>query len=358
MRWLVCACSGLGDTILKIPMLRELHRLDPSAVVDVIAYRDREVDKLFERSPWVNQVLPLSWNDSWFERVKFFRGLRKHRYQAVFISYETAHPALIFGSYLAGIERRVMHDGRTHGSLRNRLRERMSPWLPGTLLSPLQANRHKIDLNLDLLELYFKSLAERDYSTPIHKEETAGAILERFGLVKGSYLVFQPGAAKGITTPKTWAPDHFIELIKALKRRWPELAMVTVGDWGDAEASGSLQRELPYVINTAGLTTVMELAELLQHARLTICHDSGVMHLANALETDLIALYGPTDDACTRPLGKRSSLLFSNNECRRLMHNWGMAEFEIAKRYPPYYCLSGISVDEVYEACSSKLILN
>ncbi len=349
MRWLVSACSGLGDTILKIPMLRALHEYDPAAVVDVLAYADRGIDQLLAGSPWVDEVLPMPAAASYWDRAKFFCRLRKRGYQAIFLSYEAAHPDLILGSYLAGIKKRVLHHGRTQNSVKNRLRGYVTPLLLGTLISALKQGRHKIDLNLDLLEVYFGAPLERDYSTPIHQSSLEPSTLQRFGLVKKRYLLFQPGAAKGAATPKTWSPTNFIELIKRLRQCWPELAMVTVGDKGDAEASSALQKELPFLINTAGLTTPLELIELLQGSLVVLCHDSGVMHLANALDATLIALYGPTDDTCTRPLGNNSHLLFSNNECRRLMYNWARSEREIARAYPTYHCLSGITVEQVYD---------
>jgi ADP-heptose:LPS heptosyltransferase len=153
-----------------------------------------------------------------------------------------------------------------------------------------------------------------------------------------------------MATPKTWGPDNFIALMHRLKERWPEMSMVVVGDKADSLSTVQrLQQEVPFLVNTAGQTTLDELAEILQKAALVICHDSGVMHLANASGADLIALYGPTDDTRTRPLGPKSRLLFSRNECFRAMYNWNLSEQELAKKYPDHYCLSGITVDQVYE---------
>ncbi len=354
MRWLVSCCSGLGDTILKIPMFRALHELDSEAVVDVVTFPDREVDRLFCHSPWVNEVHMLSPGASVVEKARFFWALRRYGYEAIFLSYEAAHPYLIWGSYLAGIRCRVMHYGRTLNSFKNRVRQGLVPLLPGSLLSSLQAGRHKIDLNFDLLETYFGVGLKRDYSTPIH-QGADGQSLRRFGLASKCYLVLQPGAARGMATPKTWAPHNFVELIRRVKGRWPGLAVVAVGDKGDTEVSCMLQREVPFIINTAGQTTLTELTDLLQNALLVVCHDSGIMHLANALEVDLIALYGPTDDTCTRPFGTKSRLLFSDNECRRLMYDWMLSEQEIVLRYPLHYCLSALSVDALYDEVTRVL---
>lgn len=354
MRWLISGCSGLGDTILKIPILRTLRELDSSAVIDILTFQDREMDQLLRCSPWVNEVYTISSEDSGWKKAQFFLNLRKHEYQALFLSYEAAHTYLIWGSYLAGIKVRVMHHGRTQNSIRNRIRQTLAPLLPHTHLVPLKEARHKIDLNFDLLEAYFQTKIERDYTTPLHQTPEAFP-LHHFGLTHKRYMVFQPGAARGMSTPKTWAPHNFVQLIHQLKERWPDLAMVTVGDRGDAEVSQTLQKELPFLVNTAGLTTLSELKSLLEYACIVVCHDSGVMHLANALDVDLIALYGPTDDSCTRPLGSKSQLIFSNNECRRLMYNWRSAEHEIIKKYPMHYCLSAISVDQVYRAVVDRL---
>ena len=101
------------------------------------------------------------------------------------------------------------------------------------------------------------------------------------------------------------------------------------------------------VVNLLGSTTIAELRDLLANSLAVVAHDSGVMHMANALQVNLVALYGPTDYTRTRPLGEKTRILFSDNDCLAAMYNFKAGEKELALRYPDYACMGAISVDDV-----------
>ncbi len=71
------------------------------------------------------------------------------------------------------------------------------------------------------------------------------------------------------------------------------------------------------IVNLAGKLTLLELAELLKHANVVLTGDSFPMHLASALHTPLIALFGPTDEDRIGPVGKHSSILRAGDMCQR-----------------------------------------
>ena len=78
------------------------------------------------------------------------------------------------------------------------------------------------------------------------------------------------------------------------------------------------------------------------------------MHVANSMSVPLISLYGPTDYKRTMPLSDSSSILISK-KCKDEMYDMRISEKEIVERYGDYYCLSGISVHDVYLAAQDKV---
>ena len=109
------------------------------------------------------------------------------------------------------------------------------------------------------------------------------------------------------------------------------------------------------VISLMGKTDFGQMVSILQNSEAVIAHDSGLMHLANALNRPLIALFGPTDFTRTRPLGDNVTLIYSKNESFASMYGWQKDENQVAIEYPDNIAMSGIKVKQVFDALLSKL---
>jgi ADP-heptose:LPS heptosyltransferase len=98
------------------------------------------------------------------------------------------------------------------------------------------------------------------------------------------------------------------------------------------------------VVDTTGRTDLEELCGILKGARVVICHDSGIMHMADALDVPTVALYGPTDYARTAPQGKLSLVLRKDLACAPCMYGLRTAEAEGLKRCGhPAPCMKAIT---------------
>jgi len=132
--------------------------------------------------------------------------------------------------------------------------------------------------------------------------------------------------------------------------QYPQYKIILVGNKGDHENVISKYDWPSRVINTAGKTSIDDLIKLLSNATSVIAHDSGIMHLTNALKTPLIALYGPTDYTWTMPKGPRTKILFSKTEVFAVMYKKGKSELQLAEEYPNHVAMSGIGIDDVFNA--------
>jgi len=111
-------------------------------------------------------------------------------------------------------------------------------------------------------------------------------------------IVLAPGASAGRAL-KLWTDDGFAQVADHFASQ-PETAVAFVGQ---SALSGRLQRMSRHILDFTGRTTVPELAALLDRADVVVSVDSGPLHMAAAMATPVVGIYGPTDPALTGPMG-------------------------------------------------------
>lgn len=174
----------------------------------------------------------------------------------------------------------------------------------------------------------------------------AAALLEREGIDPGAPLVgFAPGAAYGHA--KRWPPRRVAEVIGRLAAERGATALL-VGAAADRDAGRDIESAVPpatRVVNLIGRTDLRLLAGVLARCGVFVSNDSGAMHLAAALGVPVTAIFGPTDDRVTAPLGE-ADVLVHQVFCRPCM----LRDCPIDHR-----CMKGITPDAVFETVSARL---
>lgn len=357
LKILVSGYTGLGNMVLKIPFLETLHQLYPHAQIDIIASNNFGSEIILQKKQYINKIFVLPHNTPFFQKLHFFYTLRHQAYTLIFIGFDNQANFLMWGSYVARIPLRIRHficQANVQYSYKSFLRRYLL--YPKTVFVPTLPHRHEIDLNYDLLNAYHPPYFERKYNTYIENFNIE-TVFNRFNIHKKQYIVIQPGAANGLYKIKTWHTANFAHLIKTLKKIYPTLQIVLVGDTADHKNFVQpLLTELQStnnnqnIINTAGSTSLPELITLLANAQLVICHDSGIMHLADALHTPLIALYNPTDFTRTRPLKNTSHLIFAkpqNPNFTNIMYNFSVSEAQLHAKGIQHEAMQGIDFEEI-----------
>jgi lipopolysaccharide heptosyltransferase II len=115
---------------------------------------------------------------------------------------------------------------------------------------------------------------------------------------------------------KDWFPEAYSRLTSELVKEH-HLGIVLLGDHSQIEAAGQVLKhtKLPDVINMVGKTTLLELASILKGAAIGVGPDSGPGHLAAAVGTPFVALFGPTDPIRTAPYGSEDLVVRSEIHC-------------------------------------------
>ncbi len=356
MKILISAYTGLGNFILKTPMISKIKELWPGAEIDLIAGNSYGTEFVLEGANLIHETHILKVDAPAIEKLSFFLSLRKKEYDAVFLPFDAAPGFLMFGTLLMGGIKFAHIKLNLNQGIKQKLRDLLYFFaMPGFRFVPLLQGRHEIDLNYDLLEAFYDRPMERTYNTFIATKDNP-EVLGRFDIKSGQYIVIQPSAANGGLTAKIWAPGNFEELVLQINQLYPDMKVVFVGDIGDLDSIKKTSlADISGVVNTMGQTTIADLSTIISNTAVVIAHDSGVMHIANALEVKLIALYGPTDFTRTRPLGENSHILYSKNECLAAHYNGKISESNLARKYPDNKCMEKISVDDVMAKISEIL---
>jgi ADP-heptose:LPS heptosyltransferase len=299
LKALLVRLSSIGDVVHTLPALAALHRhgweagwlVEPPSRV------------LLDESPLLARVIgvPSRKAFGWGQALSVLRALRAERYDA----------ALDFqGLWKSAAWARLSGARRVVGWERRARREPSSAVLIGERATR-SGGGHVIDKNLALLRpLGIEAVGLREFPLPFSADAVArvDAFLARFG--EGAPVVLNPG---GGWASKLWPAERFGELARGLRARGLRpLVSFGPGEEGLADrvvaASGAAaERSFP--------TSLLDYVELARRARLVVAADTGPLHLACAVGTPVVALFGPTDPARNGPFAPDDVVLRRTPAC-------------------------------------------
>lgn len=336
----------LGDVLMATAVLAPLRSLFPKARIafavgpwarEVIANNPR-LDKVIDCGQ-VGSGAPYS---VW-EYLALVRRLRRGRYQLCLILDRS--PLLNLLPFLAGIPHRAGIDSQGRG-------------FALTLKVAPKPKQHEAELYLAVVQaLGAGAVAPRTEFFPTREDEKWAELALKDGGGSRGIIAIHPGggANPGMNLPaKRWRAERLATVAERLLAR--SFGVVVVGGAEDLGASQELRASLgldplpAHWIDLTGKTSLGQLGALLRHCRLFLGHDSGPMHLAVAMGTPVLALFGPSDPITYGPLGERSLALYKGVECSPcfLGGRWHSACSE-------YKCIDGITVEEVWGALEGLL---
>lgn len=286
---LVVAPNWIGDAVMSLPVLRALRRADPAAAITVLAKRGPAAIYRAEGTAATVRTASGLVADS--------MAAARARFSEAWLLPNSFRSALV--PWLAGIPDRIGYAGDGRTALLTRA------------LPPPPRTDHQLR---DYDPLLRSRGVEPDpdpprLAVPPEAAALAEGALARAGLPKdGSVVLLAPGAAFGWT--KRWPPDRFGRLADALAARGLACAVVI----GPGEER--IAEEVLRASTSAGTLPVLGLdldpvgiAALAARARVVVANDSGPMHLAAAVGTPVVALFGPTDPGRTGPTGAPSEVI-------------------------------------------------
>ena len=347
---IVPAYTGLGNFIMKTSMIRALREAFPEAYIVILAGNSYGTEFVLEGSNTIDEIIIHKQDSSFIEKIRFAFKLRKEHYDLIFMPFDASPDFLRVESLIADIPMRIGH----HWKEIYKTLQRFDPFTI-FLTHPiaLKAGRHEIDLNLDLLvPLGIDNVTEKETFISVPRDVDVSHLVE-WDLSSRAYWCVQLGAASGLQTTKRWDPIKFAEALDMLIEKY-NIPIIALGDKYDVNIYNQVQEQMKNkLIDCVGKTVIQEVAFLIKHSCLLLCHDSGLMHMAVALKTPVVAIYGPTDYTRTQPIGTNHILIRKDIECAPCMYAFARTENEIVCSHRN--CMKSIEVKDVVDAVSKVL---
>jgi heptosyltransferase-2 len=307
-RTLIISPNWIGDAVMAQPLLQALRARQPQRPIDVLAapavspvWRAvAEVDEVLE-TPFRHGALQLR------ERWRYARVLRQRGYADAYVLPNTLKYALI--PWLAGIPVRIGYKGEMRHGLINVM--------------------HHDDVPPRPMVPFYAALAQQPGplqgkpSRPALQADRAAfdVLCARLGIAADRPLVvFAPGAEFGAA--KRWPAAHFAALAQAILGCDPHTQIALLGSPKDKAACDEITAisGVQRVFSTAGATSLLDAIALIGQARAVVANDSGLLHIASALNRPVIGLYGPTDPDHAPPfsdMARAISLRLACAPCRQ-----------------------------------------
>lgn len=342
MKILVRGTNWIGDAVMSIPALGELRRIFPDAKISL--HTRSGVDGLFSDAAFIDEIVTFDKN-RWamkdvYDNTQF---LREDNFDLAVLLPNSFESALT--TFLTRIPRRFGYNKDVRGLL-----------LTDPVAVPEWKNRrHEVFYYLHLIAEIESRILGRETVLQAEPRVTLGISDERKAdarrILSGCGIDLQQkiialGVGSTNSTAKRWPVENYAKLSDKIKGQLNS-QIVLVGSKADADVASKLkERVSESIVDLTGKTDIGEAAALLSVVDLLISNDMGLAHIAPAVGTPSVVIFGPTNPATTRPFSPIAEVMRKPVACSPCM----LRECPIDHR-----CMTWISVDEVYEAVKRNL---
>ncbi|MBI5407459.1 MAG: putative lipopolysaccharide heptosyltransferase III [Nitrospirae bacterium] len=297
-----------GDVLMTTPAIRLLRQGYPEARITMVVNKGTE--DVLRHNPHLNQILTIDRelieNAPFYTRLPYewrvLKMLRKGNYD-LSVDFDSGERA----AFLALLSRASLRVGLRYPRGLRRLIFNRQVRIKGPL--------HTVERNLMLIEKTLGLIRKDDrleLDTGPEEDRRMALWLRRHRLFGKDLVVIHPGARFWF---KRWPAKKWASLMDILQGELGLSVIITGGGREMEDVRAILSKMKTPVFSLAGQTTILELAALVRKATLFIGNDSGPMHIAAAMGTPVIALFGPTDPSVWKPWGKGHVVISKQVPC-------------------------------------------
>jgi len=349
-RILIRGTNWIGDTIMTMPAVQRLREFAPDSYIALLC--PGKFHDLWRHNPFINEVIPFGQNVD-------IKMLREMAFDVAIIfpnSFRSAwecHRARIPRRVgFAGHRRRLLLTDVVPDAPSDRVTHQ-SRTVDGTTfeVKVFPTLRHQTLHYLDIVKHLGGEAEPMPPRVFLAVEEMAP--LTKFLRDDGRpVLALNAGAEYG--PAKRWLPERFAEVaIKVAEQtdcRW-----LILGGRGDAATAAVIEEQMRAaalekgtVVNVAGKTTLLDLCALLTFSKALLTNDTGPMHIAAAIGTPVVSVWGSTSPELTGPLGE---------DCVVIRHPVECSPCFLRKCPIDFRCMNRVTVDEVVEALLKLVVV-
>jgi len=340
-RVLVVKLRHLGDVLLTSPVFTVLKNHVPHAELDALVYRDTE--PMLSGHPAISSIFTVDreWKkEDWTTRManewRLFRSLRARHYDLIVHLTENPRGAVL--TLLLGAHHSVARD---YPSKRGRLWRNSFTHLYQVPSKP----RHTVETHLDALRRLgiYPEVDERQLVLKVsdEAETSVRALMARHGIEAKRFIHIHPTSRWLF---KCWEVDKYVALIQSLQEMGEQVVVTAAPAEHELQFTASITSQLKRpVVDLCGKLNLKQLAALTRQAKCFVGVDSVPMHIASAMQTPVVVLFGPSGDLEWGPWQVKSRVLTSNHSCRPCGQD-GCGNGKVSE------CLTTIPVDDVLSA--------
>lgn len=340
MKILIRGTNWIGDAVMTIPAMRELNRIFPDSQLTL--WTRPWAEGIFRDADFVDEIIT-------FDKKPRRLGptlaeaemLKKEKFDLTILFTNSFESALV--TRLAKIPRRIGFNKDLRGLL-----------LTDPIAVPEWKGRaHEVFYYLELVketEIRILGTQSVGNTEPENRLEVSQGRLAnaRTTLEKAGADLSKPTVAIGPgstnSRAKRWPAERFAAIADLLDVDCNVVILGVVDEQAVAAEVVKYARTTP--IDLTGKTNLAEASAILAVADLFISNDMGLAHVAAAVGTETIVIFGPTNDVTTRPFGVNSTVVRHDVECSPCM----LRDCPIDHR-----CMTGVSVDKVFEIATLRL---
>jgi heptosyltransferase I len=344
---LIIKLSAIGDVMHTLPALNALRRYYPNACITWLVEEAAAdlvkghpaLDRVLvsRRKSWIKGLCSSQWRAHLREMIVFVRTLRDSHYDMVFDFQAAlkgaAWVALARGERKIGFDRGLEHQEFSYVVLTERI-------------PPVSMEIHALDRGIMMLKAAGIPCHDIEYRlpmTPDHRFRAKRLLSERGLNPEQPFVVLNP-MAKWAT--KLWDQQKFPQVADRIQTEFRLPIVFTGGSEDQPYINTIIGRMKTKAATIAGQTDLMALSAVLQCATLMITTDTGPMHIAAAVKTPTVVLFGPTAPWRTGPYGKGHRIVRADLSCSPCFK----------RRCPDVpVCMASISVEQVMAAVTDLL---
>jgi heptosyltransferase-2 len=342
MKIVVQGANWVGDAIMSVPALRELRRIFPDASVTL--HTRSWVEGIFRDADFIDDIQSFDRGRSAFEDVRRqSKLLREQKFDLAIVLPNSFESAL--AAWLARVPRRF---GYSKDARRLLLTDAVE-------VPEWKGKRHEVYYYLNLIaevEGALQGTRSVGSGEPIMSLEVSNERKER-----GREFLFASGADRGKKTvglgvgsansrAKRWPAENYARINDFLQMEMNS-NVVLFGAANETDVAEIVMEKAKLKpIDLSGKTSLETVTALLSDIDLLISNDMGLAHIAPAVGTKTITIFGPTDPDTTRPYSNNATIVRKMVECAPCM----LRDCPIDHR-----CMTGITVEEVFDR--AKMIL-
>jgi len=335
-RFLIVSTTGLGDTLWATPAIRALRMRFPQSYIAVLTSGIGH--QILEHNPHIDEIFTVG-DPAVYSLFRHYGSLKKRNIDTALIFHTSQRPILPFCKMIGAKE--IMGTEGLNKGLDHLLTHRLP-----------RCRQHEILRRLNIAssaDVQGAGLQMEFFLSP-DDEAAAAELIERWNIPPFLPIVgLHPGAKDKY---KQWHPEGFI----ALGHRLYETTgchIVITGNSEEKPLVDKIAASIPHAIPLAGRLPLRTSAALIKKMALMVSNDTGPMHVAFAMHTPTVVLFGPTDPALCGPLtssgtGSRATVLAKPRTCTPCL----------GKKCRDPFCMLQISVDDVYHSALRSLSLS